>query len=550
MAGAPRLRGGNRRVKRRIVALAMVLSLVAGAVLAGCAKSQQPAAPGQPTPAKEKVLVYARGSDSISLDPALVDDGESAKVMNNLYDNLVRYKKGSTDVEPALATTWEHSNDGKVWTFHLRKGVKFHDGGDFNADAVVFSFTRQMKPNATDDMPYAGFTFDPAVWDKVEKVDDYTVRITLKTPYAPFLRNLAMGLAAPIISPTAFQKDPKGFGQHPVGTGPFMFEKWDKEQQIVLKAFDQYWGGRPAVDKVIFKVTKENTVRADELIAGQVDMIDGVAPQDLDRLKASKDIRVLMGPGMNINYIGFRVDRKPFNNPDVRQAVSMAFNREAAIKALYKDVGALANGPLPPGLSGYDPSLKPYAYNPDEAKKLLEKAGYSPSNPLKFDLYAYTNPRPYNPAGDKLAEALKADLAKIGVEMKIVSNPWKEHKQAVQKDKKGEAYLFGWIGDNGDPDNFLFVHFHSSQIGAGLNNMFYKNDQVDKLLADAAQELNETARAKLYSDAQKLIVADAPWIFVSHAQDIVAMRANIANYSLHPTGSVWLREVMKLTAPQ
>lgn len=510
----------------------------------GCSSGDKKPANSEP-PKKEKVLIYARGADATSLDPALVEDGESAKVMNNIFDNLIKYKVGGTDVEPGLAETWDHDKDGKVWTFKLRKNVKFHDGSPLTADDVVFSFTRQMPPNDTKDMPYASFTFDPEVWEKVEKIDDSTVKITLKSPYAPFERNLAMGLAAPIISKKAYEKDPKGFGQKPIGTGPFKFEKWEKDIQIVLKANDEYWGGRPQVDKVIFKVVKEGSNRINELITGQVDMIDGIPPAEVARLKNDPNVKIESGPGMNINYISFRVNKKPFDDIRVRKAISMAFDRETAVKNLYQGQAETANGPLPPNLFGYEKSLQPYKYNPDEAKKLMAQAGYTASNKLKFDIMAYTNPRPYNSVADQLAVAFKQDLDKLGVvDAKIVTNNWQQHKSETRAGK-GDMFLFGWIGDNGDPDNFLYVHFHSSQIKSGLNYSNYKNDKVDKLLADAATELNSPKRLQLYSDAQKIIVEEAPWIFVSHATDMVAMRKDVTGFKIHPTGWIDLKPVSK-----
>ncbi|MCL4425518.1 MAG: ABC transporter substrate-binding protein [Firmicutes bacterium] len=322
----------------------------------------------------EKVLIYARGADSVKLDPALPTDGESAKVMNNIYDNLVRYKPGSTDVEPALAESWKVSDDGKVWTFNLRKNVKFHDGTPFNAEAVKFNIERQLPPKVTKEMAYADFTY--GMIEKVEAVDANTVKITLKSPYAPFLANLAMGLAAPMISPTAAKKYGENFSQNPVGTGPFIFVKWDKEQQIVLKANKAYWGGAPKVDRVIFKVVKENAVRANELLTGSADIIDGVDPNDVPRLQQDSNVRLLTAPGMNINYLGIRTDKKPFDDPRIRQAISMAINREAIVKSLYQDKAILANGPLPPNLFGYYKDLKPYSYDPEKAKALLKEAGY------------------------------------------------------------------------------------------------------------------------------------------------------------------------------
>lgn len=542
------LEGGYRTVRKtRLVAVLLAGAMLGSLALTGCGSSKPGNSGGAAEQKAEKVLIYARGADSSSLDPALVDDGESAKVMENIFDNLVKYKAGSTAVEPALATSWETSADGKEWTFHLRQGVKFHDGSPFTADDVVFTVQRQMPGNKyySEDMPYASFTFDPAVIDKVEKVDDYTVKFTLKTPYAPFLRNLAMGLAAPIISKVAYEKDPKGFGEHPIGTGPFKFVKWDKEQAITLEANKDYWGGAPLVDKVVFKVTKVNSSRADELIKGDVDMMDGVDPVDIPRLKSDPNVQLLSAPGMNINYIAFRVDKGPLANVKVRQALTMAFDKDAAVKALYGDIATPANGPLPPGLTGYDANLKPYGYDLEGAKKLLAAAGYSESKKLTIDLYAYTNPRPYNPKADKLAVAFQSDVEKTGmVKVNIVTNDWKAHKDAVQKQGKGDAYLLGWIGDNGDPDNFLTVHFDSKSFTSG-NYMHYKNDTVDQLLRQAATTLKESDRVGLYQKAQEQIVADAPWIFVSWAQDFVAMRKPMSGFYQHPTGAIWLKDVWK-----
>lgn len=323
----------------------------------------------------EKVLIYARGSDSISLDPALIDDGESAKVVNQVYEGLLTYKPGNTEIQPALATEWAVSQDGKEYTFKLRQGVKFHDGSPLNASAVKFSIERQMPPNDITNMPYADFSF--GMIEKIDAIDDSTVKFTLKYPYSPFLANLAMGLAAPIVSPKAVEKYKGDFGTNPVGTGPFIFEKWDKEQQIVLKANPNYWGGKPKLGKVIFKVVKENSVRADELIAGTVHIIDGVDPNDMERLKKADGVKFMSAPGMNINYLAFRTNRPPFDNVKLRQAVSMAVGKVGMVDALYRGIGVPANGPLPPGLVGYDSSLKPIGYDPDGAKKILQELGYS-----------------------------------------------------------------------------------------------------------------------------------------------------------------------------
>jgi ABC-type transport system substrate-binding protein len=340
----------------------------------------------------KKEFIFGRGGDSVLLDPAKIEDGASAQVVNQIFESLYTYKPGNTEVIPLLADGMpEISQDGKVYTIKLKKGIKFHDGTPFNAAAVVYSIERQLKGDKKE-MPYADFTFGDV--EKIEAKDDYTVVITLKQPVAPFLANLAMGLAAPIISPEAHKKLGDKFGEQPVGTGPFIFESWAKDQQIVLKRNPDYWNkdAMPKVDKVIFKVIKEANLRVDAVIKGEVDAIDGIAPADLNRVK--EGAVVLSGPGMNISYMGFRVDRPPFDNKDLRRAIVQLINRDALVKALYGDTATPALTYVPPfmqksmenllkGDPNYTPSDKMPAvgmalpYNLEEGKNLLKKLGYS-----------------------------------------------------------------------------------------------------------------------------------------------------------------------------
>jgi peptide/nickel transport system substrate-binding protein len=512
---------------RKIVLLAICLMVVVAAI-------------GLSTAAAPKILVYAKGADPRGLDPVYVDDGESAKIIVNIYDTLVKYKRGGTDIEPCLATSWTKSPDGLAWTFNLRKGIKFHDGTPFNAAAVKFSVDRQLPPLVKDSMPYASFTFGPV--KKVEVVNDYTVRFILNRPYAPFLANLAMCLAAPIVSPTAVKKyGEDDFSQHPVGTGAFKFEKWDKDQQIVLIKNNDYWGQKAKVDKVVYVTTKENSVRASQLITGAADIIDGIDPNDVKTLE-SNGMHVIKNPGMNINYMYFFCHKKPFNDVRVRRAISMAINRQELVKYLYQGYAQVANGPLPSFIPGYDPKLKPLGYNPEQAKKLLAEAGYSN---FSFDFITYSNPRPYNPVnGVKLAEAVQAELLKIGVKTNIKVYPWKEYKDVYAKGEVGEAGFYGWVGDNGDADNFLSL-LSSHEIESTLNTAKYVNPKVDALLEQGTKTFDPKARIKIYHDLQKILIDEAPWVYISHAADLAATKPTVKNFYPHPTGVSWVNIVTK-----
>ncbi|MEG6616542.1 ABC transporter substrate-binding protein [Peptococcaceae bacterium 1198_IL3148] len=523
-------------MRKRTLYVVLAVAMLA-LLLVGCGGGEKATS----DEAKDKVFVFAQGADPRGLDPAFVDDGESAKIMVNVYDNLVRYKEGSTEIEPALAESWESNEDKTEWTFHLRQGVKFHDGTPFNAEAVKFNIDRQLEPNRTEAMPYASFVYGPV--KSVEVIDEYTVKIILNNPYAPFLANMAMCMAAPIVSPTAVEKYGEDFIANPVGTGPFKFVKWDRGQSIELVANEEYWDGAPKLDKLIFKFVKENSVRASELMTGSIDAMDGVDPNDVKTLQ-DNGIKVAMNPGMNINYLAFFTNKEPFNNPLLRQAVSHAIDREAIVEHLYQGTADLANGPLPSFMPGYDKDLKPYEYNPEKAKELLAEAGYADG--LKVTLLTYTNPRPYNSVGQKLAEAIQGDLQKVGITAEIKAWPWTEYKAIVSPEivTEGDMMIYGWIGDNGDPDNFLTL-LDSKEIAGSLNSAKYANPQVDQLLEQGRQEFDMAKRAEIYSELQKIVIEEAPWVFISHATAMTAERDNVVNFSLHPTGVVFFHNVDK-----
>ena len=511
----------KRKMWAGILALVMVLSLM----LSGCAGNDAG------TSGKAKTLIYARGADPRGLDPAYVDDGESAKVIVNVYEGLVAYKADSTEIEPCLATDWDISEDGKEYIFHLRENVKFHDGTDFNADSVVFSVGRQLEGKRTSDMPYASFTFAPV--ESVEKIDNLTVKFVLSTPYTPFLANLAMSLAAPIVAPSA-----ENAMEQPIGTGPFKFVKWDKEQAITLERNEDYWGEAPKLDKVIFKTTKENSVRASELMAGEVDIIDGVSFNDVDKLKEN-GAEIFQESGMNINYMAFNCERAPFDDAKLREAISHAINREEIATELYQGYSQVAKSFMPSFIPGYS-EVDVYEYDPEKAKTMIKDLG---KEDLEITIITYSNPRPYNPAGQKLAESIQGYLAKVGIKSNIVVYPWKEYKEKTMQGE-GDIMFYGWIGDNGDPDNFLGL-LDSREIESSLNAAKYTNKAVDALLDQGKSIPDGAERNEAYGDLQKLLAKDAPWLPLTHATSMAAYKTEVKGFRLHPTGVVYLKNVDK-----
>lgn len=485
-------------------------------------------------------LVYARGQDSTTLDPALAQDEESFKVISNIFEGLVRFKPGTTEIEPCLAEAWRVSSDGREWTFYLRRNVKFHDGTPFNSEAVRFSVERQMPPQRPENIAYASFTF--GMVDKIKTPDPYTVKFLLKFPYAPFLHNLAMPASAPIVSPTAASALGENFGDRPVGTGPFRFGGWKKGKSITLKANKDYWGKPSENLFLVFTVIKNSRLRSLALKLGFTDIIDGITPADA-RFLEQKGYPVLQRPGLDLNYLGFFTDRKPFDNPAVRRAVSMVVDREQIARSLFKGSSFEANGPLPPGVLGYDPNSRPLPYDPSGAKELLARNGYPEG--IKITIITYTNSRPYNPAGgEKMAASLLADMARAGIDAEIKAYPWQQYKEALMQGE-GNAFLYGWISDNGDPDNFLYTLLSSAQIESGLNTTRYRNNEVDLLLVKAQQESEPALREQMYRKVVRIIIQDAPWVFINHSLRLTATSPKMEGFIPHSAGFTLLNFARK-----
>nr|PZN43890.1 MAG: ABC transporter substrate-binding protein [Bacillota bacterium] len=494
-------------------------------------------------------LVWGRGADSTSLDPINVTDGESIKVTNQIFETLVRYKPGSTEVEPALATEWSHNADGTEWTFKLRQGVKFHDGTEFNAEAVKFNFDRwrftDNPYHKGGEFAYYAYMFggfdDASVIKEVQVVDPYTVKFILSRPLAPFLSNLAMPMFA-IASPEAVKADPENFGMKPVGTGPFKFVSWQKGDSITLEANPDYWEGKPQIDRLIYRSIPDNNARLLALQAGDIDVMDGVSPQNLAIAEAMGQFDIHYRPAMNVGYLAMNTEKKPFDNPLVRKAINHAINKEAIIQAFYGSLGEPAVTPVPPVMWSHNPNVTKYEYNPEKAKELLAQAGYP--NGFQTELWAMPVPRPYMPQPMDIAVAIVNDLKKVGIDAQIVSYDWPTY---LAKTGMGEhtMALLGWVGDNGDPDNFLYVLLDKDNAkGPDAGNIaFYKNDELHEILIEAQQNPDQEARTRLYERAQEIIANDAPWVPLAHAKAPIIMRKGISGYVPSPTGSEPLTKV-------
>ena len=533
---------------RMVFSIALVLMV---SVVLGCGKKdEQTKAPVTTGPVDGGILVVGRSSDSVGLDPAHEDDGESFKVCDSIYDMLVQYKEKSTHVEPGLAESWEQSPDGLVWTFYLRQGVKFHDGTDFDADAVLFSLRRQFDPdhpfhNVGGPYKYwVSLGMDDIIKD-IRKADDTTVEIELQQPYAPFLSVLGI-LPFAIVSPTAVMEKGADFASNPVGTGAFKFSEWLRGDRIVLEANEDYWGGAPRLDRIVFRSIPENATRLLELETGGIHVMDDPNFEDLARIRESQKLVLLEELGMNVAYVAMNTERTPLNNKLVRQAINHAVNKQAIFKQLYESEGQIAKLPLPPNMFGYNDAIQDYPYDPAKAREMLSQAGYPEG--FETTISAMTGARPYMPDPTKVAEMLKSDLMAVGVQANIETYEWSTYLSKVENGEHDIA-LLGWIGDYGDPDNFLTILLSSSgaQKPSASNIAFYIDPEVDQLLQDGVRSTDMSKREGLYMRALERIHEDAPWVPLAHTSQLKPIRKEVQGHSLHPTArqdyrKTWLEQ--------
>jgi len=537
------------------ISLLLLLALVAcGPQPAPTAPPPEAAAttaPAVPTAAglsEGGTIIVGLQAEPTSLDSHQITDYNSARATYGIYDSLLHFKDESTEVEPGLAESWEISDDGLVYTLHLRK-VKFHDGTDFNAEAVKFNIERQTDPNHpyhnTGEFPYAEFTW--GMVDKVEVVDDYTVKITLKEVFAPFLNHLAMHPAA-MVSPDAVKKYGRDFSINPVGTGPFKFVSWTPGVEVVLEKNPDYWRGAPKVDRVIYRPIIEDQSRLTELEAGSINFIVNIPPDELARLRQDPRFTIVEQPGMHTWWVAFNHTKDPFKDRRVRQAMNYAVNKQAIVDNILKGTGTLAINPLPPVVWSYTADLQRYDYNPEKARQLLAEAGYPDGFSCSFWV-------PESGSGMQqpvaMGTAIQADLKAVGIDCKIQTFEWGTYlEKTIVPPEQADYDLMemSWIGDNGDPDNHLYILLSGEQWPpAGFNMGYYKNDEVDALLREARTTLDRARRTELYVKAQKLIAEDPPWIVIDHETQIVVMDKRIKNFKLHPTGpfrfeNVWIEQ--------
>ncbi|WP_394755731.1 ABC transporter substrate-binding protein [Rhodoferax sp.] len=498
--------------------------------------------------ASAKTLVYCSEGSPENFAPSVNTTGTSFDATEQIYDNLVKFERGGTKVMPSLAERWTISKDGTEYTFFLRKGVKWHStktfkpSRDFNADDFIFSIERQWKESdpyfkvTSSNHSYFNDMGMPKLLKSVDKVDDYTVKITLNQAEAPFLSNLAMQYAGIQSKEYAIAMvkagSPEKLDQEPIGTGPFMLVQYQKDALIRYKAFPQYWAGKAKIDDLIFAITPDASVRWAKLQKGECHVMPYPNPADMPAIRKDPNVVVLEQPGLNVGYLAYNTTKKPFDDVRVRKAINMAINKQAIVDAVYLGTGMAAKNPIPPTQWSYNNAVKDDPFDPAAAKKLLAAAGLPDG--FTTDLWAMPVQRPYNPNAKRIAELMQADLAKIGVKAEIKSFEWGEYRKRMQAGEH-QMGMLGWTGDNGDPDNFLNTLLGCSSAktnGSNVAKFCFK--PFEDLISKAKVESNQAERSKLYEKAQVIFKEQAPWFTIAHAVQIKPVRKEVIDFKLSP----------------
>jgi dipeptide transport system substrate-binding protein len=497
-----------------------------------------------------KTFIYCSEGSPSSFNPQIFTDGTSSNASSHtIYNRLVEFEVGTTKVVPALAEKFEVSKDKLTYTFKLRSGVKFHTTNyfsptrDFDSSDVVFSIDRmRLKDHGFHKVGGGNYEyFDGMEMGKIIKevkaIDSKTVVITLSKPNSPFLANMAMSFMS-ILSKEYADKlqslnKKENIDKEPIGTGPFSFSSYTKDNALKLSKHSKYWGKTGNIEKLIFAITPDASVRTQKLKVGECHFAAEPAPADVVDLKKNPKIKVLEAAGLNIGYLAMNVTKKPFDNVLVRQAVHHALNRKAYIDAVYMGQATVAKNPIPPTIWSYNNKTTDYDYDLKKAQELMKKAGLA--NGFEAEMWTLPVSRPYNPNGKKMGELMQADLLKIGIKVKLLTFDWPTY---LKKSKEGGHQLiqFGWTGDNGDPDNFMGTLLSCEAVGDGSNYARWCDKEFDKLIVEAREATDVKKRTSLYTSAQTVFKKQAPWVTLAHSIQFRAMASNVKGYKLDPLG--------------
>lgn len=486
----------------------------------------------------EDEFVFGLSLPVETLDPHQIMDRESSPGYSQLYNTLVNFSPEESELQPSLATSWEVKNQAKEWIFHLREGVTFHDGTSFNAQAVVFSFQRQLNPDHPyyEEKSYYGRYLFGNIIDRVQPVDEYTVRFTLKTSYAPFIYALTTP-AAMIVSPEAVRRYKNDFYWHPVGTGPFKLLTWGENDEIVLEKYDDYWGEEPPLNLIAFRPISGDSRRFQALTEEEVQAIQVEDPAAIPSLAFTTErVNVVEIPHLSIIYLALNMRKSPLNRLPVREAIYRAINKQEFQEILSPEETTIAESILPPHLWGYNPNVEQYEFDPEKSKKLLQETKVEiPTLSLWIpDKSSSTLPDP-----EPIAKQIQNELARVGINVQIVRKGWRAYLEGCERGEHHIA-LAGWRADFPDPDNILYPLLHSRVIDkpGNTNWSFYQGRFLEEILERARKVTDKVERRRLYQVAQKIVQQDIPCIPLFHTKGILAFSPKVEGVNVGPGGAI------------
>lgn len=502
-------------------------------------------------------LVYGSGGQPVNLEPGNITDGNSIIVQDQIYNRLIDTKPGTTELEPSLANQWTASPDGKTWTFKLRSGVKFHDGTDFDAEAVKFNFERWWDKKNEFGYRDAGKTYD--IWknlfggfkgtpesllQEIVAEGKDTVKFVLKQPFAAFPSVISSGYFG-IASPAAIKKAGAKYGTPSslaVGTGPFIFKEWRSGDRIVLEKNPNYWkSGFPKSNQLVVRFITDPAARLAQLRAGTIDFTVDLTPDQLKEIQSDAKLEAVKRPSFNVGYLTLNPSYEPLGKLEVRQAIALAINKKEIVKAFWGDLGESTPHFTPPALQEFQSkTVTDYEFNPSKAKQIIAEAGYPNGFPLQ--LWYMPVSRPYFPNPKPIAEAFAADLNAIGIKVSLQTKDWAAYLADRNKSPGFQAFMLGWTGDYGDPDNFYYPHFGPNST-ADLGN--WKNDELLKLLNQGRAAGNQAERVKIYQQVDEILYKEVLRLPIVHSQPLLAKRKNVTGWVPSPLGSEPFEEVAK-----
>jgi peptide/nickel transport system substrate-binding protein len=520
----------NKRLTRRTaIAGAAGAAVAASSLSLGNGVAAQDATGG--------TLVIDLGSEPENLDPQQGLAATTSMITGQMFEALVRSTPGTTDLEPCLAESWESSEDGLSWTFKLRQGVKFHDGTDFNADAVKFNYDRQF--DSTNEFYSLGSWSGVSSYDfleSVEVVDPMTVTWHLTTPFNKFLYRMA---AFVFVSPAAVQQYREAFVDNPVGTGPYKFDRWDKGEQVVLAPNPEYWSYTPSLGQIAFKAITEAGSRTAALLSGEVHLTVEISPETAEQLSSNDAFTVATGPTGSLWFLAMNVEFPTFSDVRIRQALNYAIDKETIVSAILNDTVDLAYGPLSSAFADYNSAVEGYfTYDPDKAKSLLEEAGYDGTEVVFRTSIGGSGML----SPEEMATFIQDNLREVGFNAKIETIEFVSWMDAI-RDPQNELTVMSWNISPIEPDLMFNGILSKASFPPGFNTSYWSDDEMEQLIATGRSSLDETEVHNAYMRAQEIVMEQVPIVPVCHRRQVYGLSKRVQNFQPQPSMDFLLRDV-------